>query len=123
MSIEGRDELILFTIPFWISSQLKPKLNAIIEATAEDKINTIWMLPDNESSNFLSYQSQNNYGFLIRFYKKRFMHIDLKAYLGNSYTRNSNIKIFIDNEKRIFNEEIHFFDHPYFGVVVSVSEI
>ena len=50
MSIEGRDELILFTIPFWISSQLKPKLNAIIEATAEDKINTIWMLPDNESS-------------------------------------------------------------------------
>ena len=50
MSIEERDELILFIIPFWISSQLKPKLNAIIEATAEDKINTIWMLPDNESS-------------------------------------------------------------------------
>ena len=51
------------------------------------------------------------------------MHIDLKAYLGDFYTKNPNITIFIDNEKRIFNEEIHFFDHPYFGVVVSVNEI
>ena len=51
------------------------------------------------------------------------MHIDLKAYLGDLYTKSSNITIFIDNEKRIFNEEIHFFDHPYFGVVVSVNEI
>ena len=29
----------------------------------------------------------------------------------------------VNIEKRIFNEEIHFFDHPYFGVVVSLSEI
>ena len=51
------------------------------------------------------------------------MHIDLKAYLGNLDARNSKINIFIDEEKRIFNDEIHFFDHPYFGVVVAVSEV
>ena len=105
-------------------------LNKLKGKIADDKNHILlytksWIqtIPDIESSNFLSYQSQNNYGFLIKFYKKRFMHIDLKAYLGNSYTKNYNIKSFIDNEKRIFNEEIHFFDHPYFGVVVSVSEI
>ena len=30
---------------------------------------------------------------------------------------------FIDIEKRIFNKEIYLFDHPYFGVIVSVSRI
>ena len=26
-------------------------------------------------------------------------------------------------EKRIFNEEIHYFDHPYFGAIVSIKKI
>ena len=29
----------------------------------------------------------------------------------------------IDPNKRIFNNEIHYFDHPYFGIVLSVNEI
>jgi hypothetical protein len=33
------------------------------------------------------------------------------------------IKWFIDEDKRIFNKEIHYFDHPYFGIVISVNEI
>ena len=33
------------------------------------------------------------------------------------------IKWFIDEDKRIFNNEIHYFDHPYFGVVVAIKEI
>jgi hypothetical protein len=33
------------------------------------------------------------------------------------------IKLFIDEEKRIFNEEIHYFDHPYFGAIVSIKKI
>ena len=27
------------------------------------------------------------------------------------------------SDKRIFNNEIHYFDHPYFGIVISVNEI
>jgi len=109
-------------------------------------------------------------------YKKRFLHIDLKAYLGiadvsiNETTKDyiqkyelknmnfknkknntelnlflpkelENIEIldnisrkeiqknisklnkFINIDQRIFNEEIHLFDHPNFGVIVSVSRI
>ena len=106
-----------------ILNKLKNKIGSDKDYTLIDSKSWIQTIPDNESIDYLSYQSQNNYGFLIKLYKKRFMHIDLKAYLGNLYTRSPNITIFIDNEKRIFNEEIHFFDHPYFGVVVSVNEI
>ena len=106
-----------------VLNKLKNKIGSDKDYTLIDSKSWIQTIPDNESIDYLSYQSQNNYGFLIKLYKKRFMHIDLKAYLGNLYTRSPNITIFIDNEKRIFNEEIHFFDHPYFGVVVSVNEI
>ena len=106
-----------------ILNKLKNKIGSGKDYTLIDSKSWIQTIPDNESIDYLSYQSQNNYGFLIKLYKKRFMHIDLKAYLGDLYTKSPNITIFIDNEKRIFNEEIHFFDHPYFGVVVSVNEI
>ena len=106
-----------------VLNELKNKIGNDKDYILLDSKSWIQTIPDNESIDYLSYQSQNNYGFLIKLYKKRFMHIDLKAYLGDLYTKNPNITIFIDNEKRIFNEEIHFFDHPYFGVVVSVNEI
>ena len=33
------------------------------------------------------------------------------------------INIFIDEERRIFNEEIHYFDHPKFGIILSVNDV
>lgn len=116
------------------------------------------------------------FGIFLRLYKKRFLHIDLKAYLGiadvsiNETTKDyiqkyelknmnfknkknntelnlflpkelENIEIldnisrkeiqknisklnkFINIDRRIFNEEIHLFDHPNFGVIVSVYRI
>ncbi|MDA7701436.1 peptidoglycan binding protein CsiV [Gammaproteobacteria bacterium] len=33
------------------------------------------------------------------------------------------MNVYIDEEKRIFNNEIHYFDHPLFGIVVSISKI
>ena len=116
------------------------------------------------------------FGIFLRLYKKRFLHIDLKAYLGiadvsiNETTKDyiqkyelknmnfknkknntelnlflpkelENIEIldnisrkeiqknisklnkFINIDQRIFNEEIHLFDHPNFGLIVSVSRI
>ena len=84
----------------------------------------IQTIPNLEDSKFLFYESKSKYyGFLLNFYKKRFMHIDLKAYLGNVNSRSSNINIFIDNDKRLFNDEVHFFDHPYFGLILSISEV
>ena len=84
----------------------------------------IQTIPNLEDSKFLFYESKSKYyGFLLNFYKKRFMHIDLKAYIGNVNSRSSNINIFIDNDKRIFNDEVHFFDHPYFGLILSIKEV
>ena len=133
---------------------------------------------DNESKSkyvFLENQ-EKEFGFFLKLYKKRFLHLDLKAYLGindkqttestENYIKNyeslinhadsnnqeleiniflpkesESIEItnesfkktikkeatvlnkFIDIEKRIFNKEIYLFDHPYFGVIVSVSRI
>ena len=36
---------------------------------------------------------------------------------------NNDIKIFIDEEHRIFNEEIYLFDHPEFGILFSINKI
>ena len=35
----------------------------------------------------------------------------------------NDINIFIDEQKRVFDGEIHFFDHPYFGIVISIEKI
>jgi len=131
---------------------------------------------ENESKYVFLENHEKEFGFFLKLYKKRFLHLDLKAYLGvnneqtiestESYVKkyesqtnnNSNInseldvKIylpeesksiellnkpnerpinkpstrlnkFIDINKRIFNEEIHLFDHPNFGVIVTISKI
>ena len=131
---------------------------------------------ENESKYVFLENHEKEFGFFLKLYKKRFLHLDLKAYLGvnneqtiestESYVKkyesqtnnNSNInseldvKIylpeesksiellnkpnerpinkpstrlnkFIDINKRIFNKEIHLFDHPNFGVIVSISKI
>ena len=33
------------------------------------------------------------------------------------------LQISINIEDRIFNEGVYFFDHPYFGMIVSINEI
>tara|TARA_B100000886_G_scaffold286660_1_gene211206 strand:+ start:665 stop:1249 length:585 start_codon:yes stop_codon:yes gene_type:complete len=85
-----------------------------------DSKSWIQNIPDINSAKFLHYLNKD-YGFYIKFYKKRFMHIDIKSFLNNN--NSENINLYISEEKRIFNEEVHFFDHPYFGIVISIEEI
>ena len=114
----------------------------------------------------------------LKLYRNRFLHIDLKSYLGNldeKYTdvtgeylsdresilrdnklesdgavilnlnlnkkndyiliekipealevgkkSDESINVYIDEEKRLFNNEIHYFDHPAFGIVISIAKI
>ena len=120
----------------------------------------------------------NEYGLFLKLYRSRFLHADVKTYLGiidkepidvtkdeiskfekkllevnkkevnnindnlrielnkpnnyvelNSYKikppnkKSKEINIFIDEQRRIFNEEIHYFDHPMFGLILSIKEI
>ncbi len=142
-----------------------------------DSKSWIQSIDDENKSKYVFLENHDKeFGFFLKLYKKRFLHLDLKAYLGingeqkiestQNYIKNyesiinssgeadQELKIdiylpkkfesieisnkayektqnkeatilnkFIDIDKRIFNEEIHLFDHPYFGVIVSVSKI
>ena len=133
-------------------------------------------IDDYESSKFIYDDNKlKNYGFYIKLYKQRFMHVEIKAFLGvnnkdtkivpvenhikelekkvysnykniNNYDLNINypknienimitndndnsefivntdLNIYIDEEKRIFNEEIYLFDHPNFGIILSLTQ-
>jgi hypothetical protein len=134
-----------------------------------------------DDAQFLFYEDkQKEYGLYLKFYRSRFLHADLKSYLGvignnsiditkdkiakfekkllqankennkdlkndlkielnkpNKYvdinnnkiepslniSKSNEINIFIDEQRRIFNEEIHYFDHPMFGLIISINEI
>jgi len=94
------------------------KDNKLIFLNSKSWIQTI---PDYETSQFLHYQHiKNDSGFYIKFYKKRFIHINLKGYLGNT---NNDLSIYLDKEQRVFSDQVYLFDHPYFGIIVSLSEI
>jgi len=161
------------------------KINRKLQITESyevlDSYSWIQNIPVSSESVFLFEESQDkNYGYYLKFYRNRFMHVDLKAYLGyqkinyknedlkyidsyeeriinkdreedeliklnlnlnkkNNYlildtaTNSLDIKsedaseeeinIFIEEEKRIFDNEIHYFDHPSFGVVISIKQI
>lgn len=137
-------------------------------------------IPYEKDSKFLEYENViENYGFFLKLYRGRFLHVDLKAYLGNNLNRNSeisdlteayiknsnlelvesndqsieldinlnlnkkndyiklkksddldrnivqerkDIKIFIDEKRRVFNEDVHYFDHPRFGIILYISK-
>ena len=138
-------------------------------------------IPSKNDSRFLKYENgYQDYGFLIKLYKERFLHVDLKAYLGSlpnqttlesDYTKlyinnfrprpgdldNRNIsqdiqlklnkknnyeklnvdknnqtlqkneddldiKIYINEDRRIFDNDVHYFDHPRFGVILHISK-
>ena len=134
-----------------------------------------------DDARFLFYEDkQKEYGLYLKFYRSRFLHADIKLYLGvidndsiditkdkiakfekkileankeknkdlkndlkielNKHYRyvdinsikiapslnipkSNEINIFIDEQRRIFNEEIHYFDHPLFGLILSIKEI
>ena len=77
-------------------------------------------IPEYDKSKYLHFNN-SDYGFYIKIYKKRFLHLGLKSYIKKN--KNSDIQIFIDKEQRIFNEEIYLFDHPEFGILFSINKI
>ena len=132
-----------------------------------------------DNARYLFYEDiDNEYGLFLKLYRSRFLHADVKTFLGvidkepidvtedqinkfekklleinrkeinqindnlkiklnkpNNYVeldgdkimppnkKSKEINIFIDEQRRIFNEEIHYFDHPLFGLILSIKEI
>ena len=141
-------------------------------------------IPYKDESKYLTFNNED-YGFYLNLYRNRYLHADLKSYLGfldkkninlnfntdkyieeldakafseskiNDIDLNINLSLnknnefveitstpnrkqnsetisqnksealiyFIDEDRRLFNEEIHYFDHPMFGVLISISKI
>ena len=160
-------------------NNIRNKLSTKKEYRVLDSYSWIQNISNKKDAMYLSEANiDNNFGYYLKFYKTRFMHMDVKAYLGRakkdsnylitrSYINkfdermlenleeiesidldlklnnkneffeidlNKNtgsleriepqiLNIYIDEEKRIFNDEIHYFDHPYFGIIISVKEI
>ena len=130
----------------------------------------------NENTKYLYEEDSNaDYGYFIKFYKNRYLHVDIKAFLGKnnyqisypvedflkkynkslknnekSYNKininmnfneqnnlllinekkdniykdlDQNINIFINEERRLFDGDIHYFDHPYFGIILYIEKI
>jgi len=131
-----------------------------------------------DNARYLFYEDiDNEYGLFLKLYRSRFLHADVKTFLGvidkepidvtkdeikkfekklleinrkeinqindnlkiklnkpNNYVeldgdkimppnkKSNEINIFIDEQRRIFNEEIHYFDHPMFGLILSIKE-
>ena len=141
-------------------------------------------IPNKDESKYLTFNN-GAYGFYLNLYRNRYLHADLKSYLGFVDKKNNNLDLntdkyieeldaktfsesnnndidldinlslnknnefveitstpnrkqnsetisqnksealiyFIDEDRRLFNEEIHYFDHPMFGVLISISKI
>ena len=141
-------------------------------------------IPYKDESKYLTFNNED-YGFYLNLYRNRYLHADLKSYLGFVDKKNNNLDLntdkyieeldaktffesnnndidldinlslnknnefveitstpnrkqnsetisqnksealiyFIDEDRRLFNEEIHYFDHPMFGVLISISKI
>ena len=67
------------------------------------------------------YDEETDLSLYLNIYKSRYLHIDLKAFIGNL---ENDIKVneFISEDRRIKNTEINYFDHPSLGVIVRATK-
>ena len=162
-----------------VLKKLHSKLEKNNEYEVLDSFKWIQNIDSKDDSKFLFHENViKEYGIFLKLYRSRFLHVDIKSYLGvasnkindtteekiqkyeskilksnqtnktnistnlkinlnepNSYIDISKdeddlkiesseiINIFIDEERRIFNEEIHYFDHPKFGIILSLNDV
>jgi len=164
--------------------KFKSKLESSDDFIFVDSMSWQQNIPYKDESKYLTF-SNEDYGFYLNLYRNRYLHADLKSYLGFLDKKNNNLNLntdkyieeldakafnesnnndmdldinlslnknnefveitststrkknletisqnksealiyFIDEDRRLFNEEIHYFDHPMFGVLISISKI
>ena len=82
-----------------------------------------WYQPlKNQNEYIHHYDKENNISLFINLYQSRYLHLDLKSFRGK-LEFNNEINEFIDEERRIKDSEINYFDHPSMGVIIKVNKI
>ena len=103
---------------------LKNKLSKDNDIAFIDSKSWIQTIPEEIKGEYLLIEDKlKEYSIYIKFYKKRFLHMHLVSFLEKKNNRKSNLNLFVDENKRIFNENIYFIDHPHFGIVVSIKKL
>ncbi len=81
-----------------------------------------WYQPlANQNQYTFHYDEKKDLSLYMNIYKSRYLHIDLKAFIGN-LENDVEIKEFISEDRRIKNTEINYFDHPSLGVIVRATK-
>ena len=81
-----------------------------------------WYQPLRNKNDFTyHYDEENNISLYLNFYQSRYLHLNLKAFIGNLNSKDE-INEFIDEDRRIKNSEINYFDHPNIGVIVEINK-
>ena len=67
------------------------------------------------------YDQENNLSLYLNIYQSRYLHLNLKAFVGK-LNFDENINTFIDEDRRVKNSEINYFDHPNMGLIIKVDK-
>ena len=67
------------------------------------------------------YNKENNLSLYLNIYESRYLHLNLKAFEGQ-LDDDETITEFIDEDRRVNNSEINYFDHPSMGLIIKIDK-
>ena len=67
------------------------------------------------------YDQENNLSLYLNIYESRYLHLNLKAFVGK-LDFDETITEFIDEDRRVKNSEINYFDHPNMGLIIKIDK-
>ena len=67
------------------------------------------------------YNQEHNLSLYLNIYESRYLHLNLKAFIGQ-LDSNETITEFIDEDRRVKNSEISYFDHPSMGLIIKIDK-
>ena len=67
------------------------------------------------------YNQENNLSLYLNIYESRYLHLNLKAFFGRLDFEET-ITEFIDEDRRVRNSEINYFDHPSMGLIIKIDK-
>ena len=65
------------------------------------------------------YDQENNISLYLNIYESRYLHLNLRAFVGK-LGFDETITEFIDEDRRVKNSEINYFDHPNMGLIIKI---
>ena len=81
-----------------------------------------WYQPLNAPDEYsYHYDQENNLSLYLNIYESRYLHLNLKAFVGQ-LDFDETITEFIDENRRVKNSEISYFDHPSMGIIIKIDE-